>query len=279
MSSHVKSLKNLLGLSLLAFFGVWMGCSSNASPVSPSNKAVTDDDGSATQVSTFTVSPDTTEVVFTDVQLHHAVRRKVKPDAPIVATITRADMLRLTTLDATNKGITSLEGLQYATNLTALSLGSNSIQDVTPLANLNKLEVLFLQRNQITDVSSLANLNKLKTLFIGLNKRVVDGVEERMGSDGLKAAVAGMPNLSTLKANALWLTDISFLEDLPKLGYLNLNGNRGIISLSPLACLKVLADLRIQRVNIAYNSPDELHPLLLFLKGEGVSVDHGPPPS
>ena len=67
----IKSLKNLLGLSLLAFFGVWMGCSSNASPVSPSNKAVTGDDGSATQVSTVTVSP---AVNFGDTKLRDAAR-------------------------------------------------------------------------------------------------------------------------------------------------------------------------------------------------------------
>ena len=269
-----KSLKNLLGLSLLAFFGVWMGCSSNASPVSPSNKAVTGDDGSATQVATVTVSP---AVTFGDTKLRDAVMLALNIHFPVVPTEAHMDSLRV--LRAGGRGISDLTGLEHATNLTELYLSSNSIEDVTPLADLDKLEILYLAENQITDVSSLAGLNKLTSLRIGVNKRVVDGVEQRMGSDGLKAAVAGMPNLTDLKVNALWLTDISFLEDLPKLEYLNLNGNRGIISLKPLACLKVLADLRIQRVNIAYSSPHDLHPLLLFLKGEGVSVDHGPPPS
>ena len=285
-----KSLKNLLGLSLLAFFGVWIGCSSDSSPVSPSNKAVTDDDGTLSPNPTSGIpGVDFTEVDFTDNNLKYEVALKIFTADLVPAkevfgttafTITRADMGSLTELRAGGKGITSLKGLEHATNLTELHLNVNSIQDVTPLAGLNKLEILYLELNQITDVSSLVTLNKLTSFRIGANKRVVDGVEQRMGSDGLKAAVAGMPNLTDLKANALGLTDISFLEDLPKLGYLNLNGNRGIISLKPLACLKVLADLRVQRINIAYNSVTrELHPLLLFLKGEGVSVDHGPPPS
>ncbi len=278
-----KSLKNLLGLSLLAFFGAWIGCSSDSSPVSPSNKAVTDDDGSATQVSTFS-----TEVRILDDSLRVAVTQGLwdlsaagKLDIPAGTNpLTTANLAKLETLSAGGKGISDLTGLEHATNLTELYLSSNSIEDVTPLADLDKLEILYLAENQITDVSSLAGLNKLTSLRIGVNYQVVDGVKQRMGSDGLKAAVAGMPNLTDLKVNALGLTDISFLEDLPKLEYLNLNGNRGITSFKPLACLKVLADLRVQRINIAYNSVTrELHPLLLFLKGEGVSVDHGPPPS
>ena len=271
-----KSLKNLLGLSLLAFFGVWMGCSSDSSPVSPSNKAVTDD-GTATQVSTFS-----TEVSIPDDSLRVAVTQGLwalvaegKLDIPVGTNpLTTANLAKLEKLSARGKGITNLEGLQHATNLKSLYLNSNSITNVAPLANLNKLEILYLEQNQITDVSSLVTLNKLTSFRIGANKRVVDGVVQRMGSDGLKAAVAGMPNLTDLKANALGLTDISFLEDLPKLGYLNLNGNRDITSLKPLTCLDKLYDLRVQRVNAVLTSSGLSHHIQ-YLIDEGVEIDLG----
>jgi len=282
-----KSFKSLLGLSLLAFFAVWMGCSSDSSPVAPYSASKTHDT-SQTDPVTGAPATDTHIVDFGDNNLKYEVAleviepaTRVPPKADIgTLSITAAEMRGLETLSAGGKGITSLRGLEYATNLKSLYLKVNLIEDVTPLADLTKLEVLNLETNRILDVSSLDGLNKLTSFRIGNNYREVAGVKQRMGSAGLKAAVAGMPNLTGLKANALGLTDISFLEDLPKLGYLNLNGNRGIISLKPLACLEVLADLRVQRINIAYNSVTrELHPLLLFLIGEGVSVDHGPRPS
>ena len=271
-----KSLKNLLGLSLLAFFGVWMGCSSNASPVSPSNKAVTDDDGSATQVSTFS-----TDVSIPDDSLRVAVTQGLwalvaegKIDIPTGTNpLTTANLAKLETLSAGKKGISDLTGLEHATNLKSLYLRGNSIEDVTPLASLNKLTSLNLENNQITDVSSLVTLNKLTSFRLGVNYQVVDGSKQRMGSDGLKAAVAGMPNLTDLKANALGLTDISFLEDLPKLGYLNLNGNRDITSLKPLTCLEDLVDLRVERVNAVYTSSGRLSHYIQYLLAEGVVVD------
>jgi len=106
-----------------------------------------------------------------------------------VADITQDDLLLLTTLDVKDgKGYDtyidgktpfSLEGLQYATNLTWLSMGASlniepgaifgDIVDVTPLANLQKLTHLDLQNNRISDVSPLANLKNLKELLLLAN--------------------------------------------------------------------------------------------------------------
>ena len=238
-----KSFKSLLGLSLLAFFGVWMGCSSDSSPVSPSNKAVTDDDGSGTQVSTFTVYPDSTEVVFNDVQLHHAVRRKVKPDAPIVATITRADMLRLTALDASNKGITDLTGLEHATNLDTLTLGGNDIEDLNPLRNLTSLEYLHLRKNSITNLQPLAALTNLQYLRLQGNK-ITD-----------VTPLAGLTNLKTLIISQNTITNLQPLATLTNLQYLNLNYNQTLTDVSPLESLTNLETLWLAHTQVADVSP------------------------
>ena len=50
-----------------------------------------------------------------------------------------SEMKQLTELDARNRQITSLVGLEYATDLTTVQLGKNPISDVSPLANLVQL--------------------------------------------------------------------------------------------------------------------------------------------
>lgn len=96
--------------------------------------------------------------------------------------ITPADMQYLTRLSEGNithiDGTTSfsLQGLQYATNLTELMLQSNvstayygDITDVSPLAGLTKLTDLQLTGNRITDVTPLAGLTNLTQLGLAFN--------------------------------------------------------------------------------------------------------------
>ena len=81
---------------------------------------------------------------------------------PLAGMITAEDMLKLRTLTANNAGILDLTGLQYASNLTFLSLNDNRISNVAPLAGLNRLTTLALRDNWISVVSPLAGLTHLK---------------------------------------------------------------------------------------------------------------------
>jgi len=125
--------------------------------------------------------------------LQQAVLKNLKSQNPgqswsSVDDITQADMALLKTLSILSGAGTyidgktefSLAGLEYATNLTSLSMGGNfnaapgayygDIADVTPLAGLTKLEKLDLQHNRITDVTPLANLTNLKELLLSYNR-------------------------------------------------------------------------------------------------------------
>ena len=252
-----KSFKNLLGLvSLLAFSGAWIGCSSEASPVSPSASKALTDDGTGTD----TGSDSSPVVDFTDNNLEYEVALEIFPEGSVPAqedighggiTITRSQLLTLETLSAGGKGITSLVGLEYATNLKSLYLKVNDVADLTPLANLTKLEVLNLENNLIpqTGYSPLANLTKLTNLRIGGHRN------GDISSDSLEAVVKNMRDLADLKVNNMGLTDISFLENLTKLASLNLNSNLGITNFKPLTCLKNLVDLRVQNIRAVYDLP------------------------
>lgn len=74
------------------------------------------------------------------------------------------ELATITELNLSNKGIASLEGLQYCTNLEKLNIGNftkdtwNTFTDLTPLKNLKKLETLDLHRTEVTDFSPLKNL-------------------------------------------------------------------------------------------------------------------------
>ncbi len=100
------------------------------------------------------------------------------------ADITKDDMLLLTTYygkDTYIDGKTSysLEGLQYATNLTTVWLNNNlnapsgsyysDVTDISQLADLQKLQVVNIQQNRITDISPLANLKNLTEVDAAYN--------------------------------------------------------------------------------------------------------------
>lgn len=108
-----------------------------------------------------------------------------------VADITKDDMALLTSLVAygsnesggidtyNNRKPFSIEGLQYAVNLTRIEMGTNfnyasqkyygDIVDISPLANLTKLQTVYLQQNRIEDISPLENLTNITKLQLQFN--------------------------------------------------------------------------------------------------------------
>ena len=84
-------------------------------------------------------------------------------------TLTLADMLKLRKFAANDADIRDLTGLQYASNLTSLSLANNAISDTAPLAGLPRLTTLVLDDNRISDVVPLARLPQLTMLSLRNN--------------------------------------------------------------------------------------------------------------
>ena len=88
---------------------------------------------------------------------------------PENARITHEEMQTLTELEADNRGITDLTGLETATNLRGLALRDNLISDLTPLANLTRLQQLALGGNVISDLSPLAENQGLTWIDLSNN--------------------------------------------------------------------------------------------------------------
>ena len=124
-------------------------------------------------------------------------------------------------------GIKSIEGIQYAKNLTHLKLNENEISDITPLKDLKKLEYLEFSRNRVVDVTPLKGLTNLT--FLKLYNNWIEDV----------TPLAGLVNLEGLdlhnnvhqqlvngkRINSGGVSDVSALKDLTKLNFLDLSAN------------------------------------------------------
>lgn len=102
-------------------------------------------------------------VIFPDPNLELAVRDALRKHFGL---LTVYDLQNLITLNARERGIGSLSGLERCTFLTWLDLDTNRVSDLTPLAGLVNLEYLNLDSNQITDISPLVGLYRLRGLSL-----------------------------------------------------------------------------------------------------------------
>ena len=158
------------------------------------------------------------------------------------ATLTTADMARLTQLDAQNAGIRVLTGLEHATNLETLILDNNSISDLSALRGLTNLTGLALQSNTISDISAVSGLTNLTVLLL---------------TDNTISNISPLARLTNLEGLSLWdntISNISPLARLTNLAELDLDGNN-ISNISPLARLTNLTALFLEGNSISDLSP------------------------
>ena len=176
-----------------------------------------------------TVSSDPTVVTFTDSSLEAAVRSAlVQPTGDLLS----IDLGFVSTLDASNKGITSLSGIENMTSLTELLLDDNSISDLAPLGNLTGLTKLHLARNQIVNIDSLARLTNL--LDLDLQGNQVSALQP----------LASLTSLNQLVMSQNQVADLAPLSSLSSLTILTLDINQ-IVDLAPLASLTQLLQLNL----------------------------------
>ena len=155
-------------------------------------------------------------------------------------TITEGDMASLTEIiSCSGRGITSLEGMQYATALSEVDFDGNAISDISPLAGLTSLTYLSLISNSIADISPVAGLTSLTFLALADNQ----------------------------------ITDISALAGLTALDYLSLYTNQ----ISDITALVGLTSVR--HVFLWYNNVYDISALRMnsgIGTGTSVAVDFNP---
>ena len=167
-----------------------------------------------------------------DLNLRTAIAEALgkSPTAPITA----EEMEGLPSLEAQNRGIKDLTGLQFATNLRSLFLGEwwhgtgNQISDLSPIAGLINLQKLWISNNPISDLTPVSGLTNLTDLV--LNKTLVSDL----------SPVSGLTSLTRLSPGGSYISDLSPIAGLINLEDLYFPGgpdDHDISDISPLAGL------------------------------------------
>jgi hypothetical protein len=176
-------------------------------------------------------------VYFADAALEDVVESELGFEDP-----TPSDMLGLTYLNASERDISDLTGLEYAENLRSFACAHSRISDLSPLSGLSNLEDLALNTNEISDLSPLSGLSNLRSLNIHDNEI----------SD--LSPLGGLVNLSFLDLHANQISDLSALSGMSSLDTLILEGNE-ISDVSPLGGLGSLRTLRLGANTVSDLSP------------------------
>ena len=198
-----------------------------------------------------------------DLNLHAAIAEALgkSPNAPIIV----EEMEGLGKLDARNRDIQDLTGLQFATNLSKIDLRDNEISDLSPLAGLINLRELRLDHNfQPSDLSPLAGLINLEVLDFTFNVSDLSPLAGLINLEYLHftdtnvsdlSPLAGLINLESLGfSRTPSISDISPLAGLVNLKFIGSWGN-AISDLSPLAGLTKLEVINFCGGNISDLTP------------------------
>eukprot|EP00040_Diaphanoeca_grandis_P014988 m.76181 g.76181 ORF g.76181 m.76181 type:complete len:307 (+) comp24869_c0_seq2:184-1104(+) len=147
---------------------------------------------------------------------------------------------RLTHIGLAKRGITSMDGIQHASNVSALYLYDNTIPAIIGLQSCRYLTQLFLQRNKITKMEGLSNCTKLKKLHLGHNRiTVIEGIEKLTELREMHIEHQVLPAGEKLVFDPRCTIGIKHC-----LTVLNIAGNR-VDDLGDLAQLKALSTLNL----------------------------------
>ena len=176
---------------------------------------------------------------------------------------TPTDMLALTELYCSDRGIADLNGLEYATNLTSLGLKYNQISDISALSGLTNVEELWLGNNQIGDISALSGLTNLERLYIDNNQ--INDI----------SSLSGLMNLEMLYARNNQVSDISALSGLTNLACVYLYHNQ-VSDISALSGLTNLNGLYLESNPLDQDAYDIYIPLIRE-NNPGIYLYYDPP--
>jgi internalin A len=179
-------------------------------------------------------------VSFADPGLEAAVRVAIdKPAGDIVA----SDVENLEALNAVNRNIGNLAGLECLTGLAWLNLTFNRVDNLAALGNLKGLKALILVQNeQHGDLGPIGQVTSLQELVLSTSF-IAD-----------LTSLGSLTNLRRLDLQHMSTSDLRPLATLTKLLYLDLRWN-SITDITALSNLTSLASLSLQSNSVSDISP------------------------
>ncbi|MBV7275764.1 leucine-rich repeat domain-containing protein [Clostridiaceae bacterium UIB06] len=132
-----------------------------------------------------------TTVSFNDENLEKIIRDKINRQT---GDIYRKDLEGISSLQANDKAIQDISGIENLTNLRELDLSENEISDISPLENLSGLEQLYLAKNRISDITPLGWLTNLQELYLNSNR--ISNITELQWLTSLKVLYLSQNHIS-----------------------------------------------------------------------------------
>ena len=218
--------------------------------------------------------------LFADANLERVVRKALgRPQG----SLTPETVASLLNLNAHNKDIHRLSGIEHLTALRHLSLWGNLLVDITPLNQLTNLKKLQLSGNELVDITPLNQLTNLKELWLSGN-RIIDitPLSSLTNLTGLSLwdnkfvninPLNQLTNLEWIDLRVTWIVDITPLNQLTNLRQLWLSYNR-IVDITPLSSLT-----NLEWIDLSDNRIKDLAPLVANAglgEGDGIKLRNNP---
>jgi hypothetical protein len=185
------------------------------------------------------ILPPEADVAFADSAMEAVIRVIVqKPEGDLLS----SDLAGVSEIQANDRGIHSLDGLQYCVSLIRLNIRGNAVTDLSPLTSLAQLTDMDASSNDISDLQPLADKGSLMNLSLG------DNAIHDLGP------LQALQGLNVLYLNGNEITDIAPVAGCFRLNHLFLADNQ-ISDLGPLTGLVYLANLDLARNAIADLAP------------------------
>ena len=254
------------------------------------------------------LTPETdTTIHIPDAGLAAAIRKHF--DYPPQKQITSFDMARLPYLNANNRGISDLTGLEHAVAIAYLNISQNNVQDFTPILALPELRKIDIAFNPIKDLTQVSELTQLTRLVAGGNQslddikilvEVLPLVDPSADITSLAVIMplvditplAKLTQLTELILPNNQISDLTPLSNLTQLEILFLGGNQ-ITDVTPLANLTQLTWLKLNKnhirditplknmirltsLNLQFNQISDTRPLKRLVKLRKLYIDNNP---
>lgn len=181
--------------------------------------------------------------------------------------IMESDLFEMTTLQAYDRSITDLTGLEYCIKVTVLDITNNSISDLSPISALEQLGLLHAGSNLIVNIAPISGLAALTqadftsnqisdlTPVTSLTGLTILDVESNLVVD--VSPVSGLTNLQTLDLGFNSVKDITPIVNNTGIG----SGDNVSLVANPLnheSIMTHISALRDRGVNVIWT--DNTHP-------------------
>ncbi len=229
--------------------------------------------------------------VIVDKQLQRHINKYNLHRENLNTPITKEDLLKVKSLivvEAKNKGIQDVSGLEYMTNLEnltleevkleniqfisklrklkSLSITYGELEDIGSLAELEHIEFLTLRNNKISDLSPLSQMKKIKMLDVNSNYikdikplftvtslRDLTMANNQISNAGLEG-IHQLKDLKILEISNNGLSNVEHINGMNKLIELGLSKNE-LVDLNPLSQLSGLQKLDLEENYISDITP------------------------